>query len=180
MTILRTVQGDIMAAPENYIAHQTNGCTVYPYGLAKTIAQRFPWADVYGQREKEPGKKNCAVSASRDPPGTVKVVQDPTNSDPKGVICMFAQWAPGKPGHYASAYPSDYTDTLANRVEWFQTCLDKIDDLNLCEPIAMPHSVGCGLAGGDWDTYRAMIESAQTEVVLYEWGLPTSGRNKHK
>lgn len=93
---------------------------------------------------------------------------------------MFAQWAPGKPSHYASAYPSDYTDTLSNRVEWFQTCLDKIDALGLCGPIAMPHSIGCGLAGGDWDTYRAMIENAQTDVVLYEWHPPPKQTQKRK
>lgn len=41
------------------------------------------------------------------------------------IICMFAQFGPGKPNSCSRYYPSDFKDTSENRLLWFQECLDK-------------------------------------------------------
>jgi len=45
----------------------------------------------------------------------------------------------------------------AARLGWFEQALEKLAMLGL-ESVAFPHSIGCGLAGGDWAAYRAAIE----------------------
>ena len=85
------------------------------------------------------------------------------------VICMFAQWCPGKPGVYSHYYPSDYDDTVVNRFAWFKQCLVKIDeDDKIDGPVAMPYNIGCGLAGGYWPAYRKALDEVETDVILYK------------
>ena len=89
------------------------------------------------------------------------------NSDDQNIICLFAQWTPGKPTRFTRSYPDTYTDTKEDREKWFKMCLDEVDKLGLDE-IAMPYQIGCGLAGGNWKKYEDMINNMSTNVVLYK------------
>jgi hypothetical protein len=31
----------------------------------------------------------------------------------------------------------------------------------------MPYKIGCGLAGGNWEIYKKMLEECSTKIVLY-------------
>lgn len=160
MVIVKIIKGDITESDCRYLAHQCNCITVKSLGLAKTIADKWPWADVYSKRVI--GARKATINPST--PGTIDLI---TNEDEnKTIICLFAQWAPGKCGDYSRYYPKTYNDTKENRLSWFKECLAKIDELNLDE-IAMPYKIGCGLAGGDWKTYEQILESAKTRIVLY-------------
>lgn len=153
--------GDILLAPESYIAQQCNCVTVRSHGLSKAIAVTYPWADVYKHRSVD-GNRNCTTHP--DIPGTIKVL----TSNNRSVICMFAQWAPGKCHVYSKFYPSAlYSDDETNRRVWFKACLDKIDGLNL-DVVAIPAYIGCGLAGGSWVHYKKMIEAATTPFIIYK------------
>lgn len=165
MPIVKIIQGgDLLRAPESHIVQQCNCCTVRAHGLSESIAKKYPWADVYGMRDAI-GHRNCATEGSRPTPGTIHVISHPDAG--VSVVCMFAQWAPGKPLAYGS-YPKDHHDSAANRQVWFQACLDALDDMHLDAAVAMPHSIGCGLAGGHWPAYEQMLARAKTKIVLYK------------
>lgn len=159
--IIKTVNGDVLSAPEMYIAHQCNCMTVRSHGLAASIARTFPEADVYGQRGRD-GTRNRTTHP--DTPGTISVLP----SGEISIICMFAQWAPGKPFTFSRYYPFTYHDSHDTRLRWFKECLDKIDALNL-EAVAIPYNIGCGLAGGKWLDYEQYIKNANTPFVVYKF-----------
>jgi len=165
MVIVKIIKGDITESECKYLAHQCNCNTVKSHGLSKTIADKWPWADIYSKRVAI-GYRNATIKPSI--PGTIELItnQNSDEDDKKMIICLFAQWAPGKCGDYARYYPKTYNDTKENRLAWFKECLAKIDELNLDE-IAMPYKIGCGLAGGNWKTYEQILESTKTRIVLY-------------
>jgi uracil-DNA glycosylase len=100
-------------------------------GLAKEIAQKFPYADFYSKRIKDSN------------PGTIKVVG---GKGKRWICAMFAQFHPGK------------NKGSENREKWFKMCLAKISKIKNLHEIAFPYKIGCGLAGGDWNFYRSQIE----------------------
>jgi len=116
------------------IAHQCNCMTRKGKGLSKSIFDKFPDADVYSSR----------VKASK--PGTIKL----TGKNKRMVIAMFAQKRPGGPTK---------DETREMREEWFKQCLDKISHIKGLKSIAFPDHIGCGLARGDWEKYKFMIEN---------------------
>jgi hypothetical protein len=84
---------------------------------------------------------------------------------PAGVLNLYAQVHPGKPGTY------DPADSARARLELFDRCLDSIRGsilrgaLGDCEKgIAFPWRIGCALAGGDWAVYRARLEAFALSV----------------
>jgi hypothetical protein len=144
------VDGDVLDRP--VIVHQTNCLTVRPHGLSAAVAARFPWADVYGERQAQ-GRQNLAVPEDRGRPGTIEVRTDGDTT----VISLMGQWDYGLPTLKPLGRPTGHTDTAASRIGWFRDGLAEIEALDLpC--VAFPHGVGCGLAGGDWELYRVEIE----------------------
>ena len=165
MPIVEIKRGNILEAKEAYVAHQINSVTVKSHGLAAAIAQTWPWADVYTQRKA----KSANTAATPTPPGTLVVCTDPTTHSPLTVIGMVAQYTPGKVGAWSKYYaPLPYPETTQVRQQWFQECLEALDALALPSPVAMPFQIGCGLAGGDWSTYKAMLQNARTAIMLYQ------------
>lgn len=103
-------------------------------GLAAKISKKLPYADFYVNRKKD------------SVPGTIKVVG---KGKKRWVCAMFAQFQPGK---------CDNKETSEVREAWFKSCLDKIGKIKNLREIAFPYKIGCGLAGGDWNSYKTMIE----------------------
>jgi O-acetyl-ADP-ribose deacetylase (regulator of RNase III) len=151
---MEIIEGNILKAKETYLVQQCNCLTVTSHGLSKTLAKTYSWGDPYRNR-KSLNYRNCAVPEDRDKPGTIKILQSPDNT--KAIICMFAQWAPGKPQRYKS-YPDIEMDTYSNRQKWFQECLERVEKINVTE-LAFPWKIGCGLAGGNWNKYYNMIKA---------------------
>lgn len=147
--VVQVVQGNLLDATEQYIAQQCNCYTVRGHGLSATIAKHFgPSGDPYATRKAQ-GRRNLAIPEDRDVPGTIRVLNE-------RIICMFAQLCPGKPGKFTS-YPKWDSDTAKQREKWFEECLGAIEEI--CPTsVAFPWTIGCGLAGGDWATYKQMIE----------------------
>ena len=134
-----------------------------------------------------------AVVADRSRPGTIDVRHPPplSNNSPM-VINMFAQWELGPALKYNRVpCPAIYgSDSSANRVTWFQNCLDSISNLGGEKPasLAFPFEIGCGLAGGKWPEYEAMIEAfadanPDIQVTIARWlggNSSSSSRGKGK
>lgn len=149
MPIIKVVNGNLLDAKEPIICQQSNCVTMTSYGLAQQIAEKYPWADVYKRRMKTPSVL-----------GTIQV----DTHDGKSVIHLFAQYMPGKPN--GRSLPKQ-NDGSIHRIQYFKACLEKMDELEL-EVVAMPYLIGCGLAGGDWKVYKAMLEACKTNIILYK------------
>jgi hypothetical protein len=168
MVIINTVRGSVLEPKDtNCIAHQCNCLTVKSHGLSAQVARRFKWADDYSIRKSH--STNTASIKSRRKPGTIRIYIHPmlASAQVTRVICMFAQWCPGKCGGWSKFYPKDYVDTRENREEWFQQCLDAMDSDETLNHVAVPHRIGCGLAGGSWEAYRIMLHKATTKFTIY-------------
>jgi len=141
---------DILEATEQYIAQQCN-CTSSNYkGLSRALVERFPWATFYSQPNRQPG--------------TITIKGDCKEQRP--IIGMFAQ-------RYVSI-PKYNNDSSDMRLGWFRECLGQIAKIPEVKSLALPHGIGCGLAGGSWSSYLALIQefavqNPDIEVVLYAY-----------
>lgn len=140
-------EGDILRAVEPFLLHQCNCMSKSARGVAKSLFQRYPAANTYTT-----GYKRVFGTASFHPTGE----NTPT------IINAYAQRTPGK------------FKSLADLEERKHT-LEKIL-LSLphhVKDIAIPWRIGCGLAGGDWNEYFAMLtrcaEIRQLRLVLYKF-----------
>lgn len=137
---IKTVEGDLLDATEDYVCHQCNCITKKGKGLSKVLFDKWPEANIYKDRD------------GKDTVGQIVV---------KGqVINMLAQIYPGK-----AKYKNDSKE---KRATWFLECLEQMSELD--GSFAFPFRIGCGLAGGDWvGVYLPMLErfAENREVVIY-------------
>lgn len=163
---LSVVERDLLSASEQYIVHQCNCVSKGARGLAKCIFQRWPHADVYGERHEQKSTSKLGSIAARG-------VYD----GQRGVINLFGQYSPGKP-------KSNGKDSVGGRLTAFRSGLEAISQLPGLESVALPHDIGCGLAGGSWDEYhKAILEFSERlapfaiKVTLYK--LPNARFNPY-
>ncbi len=122
------INGDILETDVQYIAHQCNCVTKNSLGLAKAIFNKYPESNIYNKNIKRI-------------PGEIIV---------KGkVINMLSQYKPGSPS---------VGDSSDDRIRWFKLCLKEIKNIDDIKSVAFPYKIGCGLAKGDWKTYKKIIE----------------------
>lgn len=159
MPALVNVPGNILEYDvAQFILQQCNCLTVKAHGLSLAIATKWPLCNPYAIRYPIKPEKNVAALGSRSKPGTIL---------PLGrVISMFAQWRPGRlTAKYFIAY-SEYEsapETAEQRLVWFRECLAAVATyLKQEKPdtkiVAVPHGIGCGMAGGDWLKYEPILE----------------------
>ena len=136
--MIHFINGDLLEADEKFIAHQTNCCSTIAKGIAKSIFEKFPYANSYTNR------------INRDSMGSIRVFGDGINQ--RHVINMNAQFYPG-PANYPDI------DDPSIRKSAFHQCLIKIAKIPALNSIAFPYKLGCGLGGGDWEWYLKNIEN---------------------
>ena len=161
------IRGDLLDGNWTHIVHQCNCLTVYPYGLSKSISDQYPYADIYSFRKKL-GNRNLATEDTRGIPGTIVVAEPPSN----GVIVFnfLAQYEKGKPLKYqnSSIDATSLLDTSENREKWFASCLSVMEMVGIqkyqIKVLAFPDHIGCGLAGGNWEHYKNMIDEFAVRV----------------
>jgi hypothetical protein len=178
MSDLEHVKGDLLDDKHgaDLIVHQVNCLTVREHGLSQSVFEKFPRANCYKSRTAI-SERNCATEETRDTPGTVTIVDNK-------VINMFGQYAPGPVGRWSQKYPTydNRIETQQLRKEWFLACLDdlvaKLRGRKVT--IAFPYKIGCGLAGGSWADYSAMLDEFQKKhsetikviIVIRECDMP--------
>lgn len=153
--MVRVVDGDIIQADADIIAHQVNCKGVMGAGLARQIKASFPNAfEAYEglcRLHRYSGEEllgNCQLVISARPDHGRVVIAN-----------LFAQDRYGRDRRY-----TDY--------EAFHQCMETLDRKARAihaRTIALPYRIGCGLAGGDWELIYPMIESelSSFEVKLY-------------
>jgi uracil-DNA glycosylase len=132
---------DILLFDVQVLAHQCNCTSKTGKGLYLEIVNKYPHAAIYSTRKKP------------SIPGTIKITGN-VKGETK-VLSMFAQNTPGKPTE---------KETSKMREKWFQECLDKILNIKNLKSIAFPKNIGCGLACGNWNKYKEMIENFSKKV----------------
>lgn len=157
--MIKRVIGNLLTANNCIVAHQCNCQGAYNAGVAKAIRNRY--SNAYSAYMKA-----CNHYAPSDLIGHVQFVKCESDyftagSSPNQVIVanMFSQLNYGRIGVH--------TDYVA-----FRKCCESIVKVakqrNLT--VAMPCYIGCGLAGGDWNTVYSILVDCFTDVdlTLYE------------
>lgn len=155
--------GDLLDSDCQIICHQVNCLGYMGAGIAKTIRIKYP--NAYKVYREHYSKCNIlgkvAIASNTDK-------QFPNVNNPRFIANMFAQ---------KDIYPRgiQHTDYDA-----FRACLQYLkDELYLFDEvygkmkIGFPDHIGCGLAGGNWDIIRSMIEEvfANDEHEIQIWKL---------
>ncbi len=138
------VHGDLLDATEDFIVQQVNATGNRNIGLASLISKKYPTSNLYS------GK----FWVSERIPGTVIIREK--------VINIVGQINPGKPSG---------NDSAQNRLQFFEKGLESIPK-NI-KSIAFPMGIGCGLAGGNWNDYFALIKKfkqsrPETKITIYK------------
>jgi hypothetical protein len=127
-----------------YIAHQCNTQSKRPAGLSTHIFNKYPAANDYARN-------------NHGPIGTIHVIDH--------VINMFAQIKPGK--------PAGALDNSIKRAEYFASCLNFIaKQLPKDATVVFPYGIGCGMAGGYWPTYEALLKEFSKSMNVIVVKLP--------
>lgn len=139
--MIEVVTGDLLDATEKYIMHQTNCLSSGgAAGVARLIFDKYPYSDCYSDRT-EPSK-----------PGTIDVRGG--SADERGVINLHGQFYPG-----GVPNPESPLDGTSARERYFYQGLLWVAKLEDLESIAVPFKIGCGIAGGNWDTYLGKLSN---------------------
>ena len=136
-----------------FIVQQTNCITCDVEGLAKAIREDRPWA--CPSKDRVPIKRGSKWCTTETQGTTGSIVVREGRDGKPGVINMMAQFGPGKPRLGRSS-----GDDARQRRQWFWQCLGRIESRKpRIKQLAFPENIGCGLAGGDWSTYKEMIRT---------------------
>jgi hypothetical protein len=175
---MKIVAGNLLDVKQGFIVQQCNCNTLRAKGLADAIEKRFPYCDVYKKRAPVCIRGNHALRP--DTPGTYQLCRPPADAKEPlpTIVCLMAQWAPGKPGDFDGIYrglPSCTQDSYEQRLMWFVEAFTAfLTEVNPPpdQPICLPYQIGCGLAGGDWNAYMREIEKLEDkfgrEFVVYK------------
>lgn len=148
-------EANLLAATEDYIVQQNACLCSKPKGLSQAIAGAFPHGNPYTTKGRSPG--------------TTVILGN--GLDQRYVACLFAQVATGKPGSYNS---HGTPDSAKDREQYFVNCLERLaEQISHTASVAIPYKIGCGLAGGNWKHYEAILNDWMSRhpglrVVLYK------------
>lgn len=154
----KMIEGDLLKMPTgegNYIVQQCCCTCTKPAGLSAAIAKKWPALNPYAGR-KAVGRTHTATLETRDKFGSAKLIRDEAHD--VNLICLFAQYGPGKAGTYEDDFVEPVNDGATNRLKKFTTALTKIASIAPAgSTLYFPYGIGSGLAGGKWENYLAAI-----------------------
>lgn len=173
------VSGDLLNDSNNlnFVLQQLNCLCIKPHGLSKTISDKYSHGKIYEARQQQ-GGRNLAIEKDRDEPGSL-MISFPTHNNVPIIVGLFGQYDYGK-SYYKNNRPKfNPPESKQLREIWFQSCLNTFRNWlvtngydNDNTRIGLPYGIGCGLAGGNWNTYYQMIKSFEKEikcqVILYK------------
>lgn len=134
--MIKNMNQDILKVTEGVIVQQVNCRGVMGAGLAKQIRQAYP--QVYNSY-----KKACSMYTPEQLLGMVQLIKI---SDELTICNFFAQLNYGK-----SKVQTNYAA--------FELALNKLAlKMGYDMPIYIPYKIGCGLAGGDWEVIKELID----------------------
>lgn len=158
------LEGDILAAGEDYIVQQCCCTAVHGAGLSKTLTKQFADANPYSHRRPMKKGGNTAILEDRATPGTAIILGK------RKIACLFGQYAQGK------SKEREIPDSAKDREGYFEAALlHLISKIPETASLAIPYKIGCGLAGGNWIHYKRIlrkIAAAHPRLTFTIYQLP--------
>lgn len=143
---MKVIAGDILSITSGVICHQVNCRGAFGAGVSGVLGRRYPAVET-------------AYRAVVPSPALLGTYQFVPVTETLGVYNIFGQVDYGnarKTGHV-------YTDMRA-----LTTALRTICDAH--DTIYVPYGIGCGLAGGSWDEFTAIMADVDNLVVMRKDG----------
>lgn len=137
--MVEQVQGDIFVDGIGVLIHQANCHHSMQSGIAREIRARYPQAYL---ADLETPKADYAKL------GTFSIAGLPENGRLRYIANLYSQYG-HQDGDRKTSYDAMYAGLEAIRDDARFAGLD----------FAVPHKIGCGLAGGDWTVVRAILEA---------------------
>ena len=133
------IDGDLLDVTEGIVAHQVN-CHGVLGGLAATLTEAYP-------RVLTKYQSLCASVPPETLLGHAQLVISATPEHPALMVAnLFGQLLPGP--------DTDYLAVRSAVRRLAEVCLFVgLDDA----PLHVPYLMGCGIGGGDWDTYSTIL-----------------------
>ena len=145
--MVNDVTGDLITFPANSIAHQTNFDGIMGGGVAYYIANTLLSSRSYNEYDSLCARQKRSLLGKAQFLPTVDVERNMKAT--RIVANMFCQDNRIQPDGGITRY--DCMEQCLKRIERFAS--------NKGFSVAVPGSVGCGIAGGNWDRVRPIIES---------------------
>jgi len=147
--MIKIVDGDILKAKEDILAHQTNCQGVMGSGIAKQIKDKYP--EVFEQYRK------FFVNNKFTALGKCQIVKA---EEGKYVANLF--------GQYKYGTDKQHTDYKALEEALFSL---KVSAKDNNKSVAIPYNIGCCRGGGSWEVVYKIIEEvfSDYEITLYRF-----------
>lgn len=141
--MIHEITGDLLDAKSGIICHQTNYHGVMGAGVARAIADKILTTQQYN------AYVNYCWQAGRMALGTVQFL----GNAPGLVVANIFSQDEAKPQLHGRYDITDY--------EAMFMALQRVRDLAEAHnmTVHIPHGMGCGIAGGDWNRVRQIIYS---------------------
>lgn len=140
--------GNLLEANDvDVILHVANLFHTFGAGIAKQIKEKFPNSYKADLATKK-GDKNKL--------GTYSFAFD----SGKFIVNMYAQDGFAQPGKPATDYVA------------FKKAITKIENHFIGKVIGVPHGIGCGLAGGDWNIVKGILVEIfkdKGNLIIYKY-----------
>ena len=145
--MIRVINGDLMNAKEDIIAHQSNCKGVIDSDIANQLNDKY---ENFYKYYSEFCEEKCL--------GRCQLIKVNNNRHIKYIANLFGQDNYGKYKQY-----TEY-DKLRNALIELKE-FAKLKNLS----IALPYKIGCQTAGGDWDIVYTMLENIflDYDITLY-------------
>jgi O-acetyl-ADP-ribose deacetylase (regulator of RNase III) len=147
--MVTTIQGNILEVESGIICHQVNSRGVAGAGLALQI--RNKWPDWYSQYQRNTIPRLGVVHWYE--------VKSLHNRAVLSIASLYAQENYG-------------TKIRQTNYAYLAKCLLAVEAQSCGEQIYIPHGIGCGLGGGDWQIVYRIIEDALPHAVIVKFTQP--------
>jgi O-acetyl-ADP-ribose deacetylase (regulator of RNase III) len=147
---MKTLDIDITTVPFGYIVHFVNCKGTWGAGLAAQLKQKYPEAFRQYKEHLETHYKGEEFLALGD------AIFCPIEKGNKTIISCFTQYDTG-----VTSRKTEYSAV-------FQ-CLKQFGTLGN-NSVYIPHGVGCGLGGGDWNIVSKIIEKLVPRAIICKHG----------
>ena len=145
--MIRVINGDLMKAKEDIIAHQSNCKAVIDSDITSQLNEKYTnFYKYYSKFCEEDCLGHCQL---------IKVIDNGNN---KYIANLFVQNDYGENKRY-----TEYDELRNALIELKEFA--KLKNLS----IALPYKIGCERSGGDWDVVYAILETIflDYDVILY-------------
>ena len=155
------MEGNLLHTPIQIIAHQVNSIVVMNAGVARQIKDLYP--EVYYAYANY--VKDFTELNDMSPLGECFVQE--TDDERHIILNVFGQESYGRDKRY-----TDYgalKKGFVNGIRWVRDEYQNGEYYGILQlTIAIPYKIGCGLAGGDWEVVKKILEEIeQEENVLF-------------